>query len=429
MNATPEGVQAPAPPIAPRALCLSGGGYRAALFHLGVVTRLNEIGALGKFDTISSVSGGSILSAFLVRHIPGWPAEGEIVPDWDTAVVAPFLKATAVDVRTGPFLKSFVRPWRNDAAVRALAKKYARVFELGEMPLVDHSGARPRMILNATDMQFGLDWIFDTGLPGMHARCGDYFAGHCDVPADWPLNLAVAASSCFPPVFNPLRIGHDIGGRLQGGAFGMGAPPAPGHPALHAIPPSGETDPARLRRELSLSDGGVYDNLGVHAVWDDNKTVLSSDGGGVFGRARDRGLLSRLKRYQAIAGHGGSLVRRQWLIERLENKQLAGAYLGIGSSPLNFPVHSLNYPQALIDDFIATIRTDLDPFSQPEQWVLINHGYSLAVAAIASYLSEWDAPAAPPKWPNLQYSPEGDLVALRHELRNSRKRKIFGVPV
>jgi hypothetical protein len=153
----------------------------------------------------------------------------------------------------------------------------------------------------------------------------------------------------------------------------------------------------------------------------------------VFGRARDRGLISRLKRYQAIAGHGGSLVRRQWLIERFETEQLAGAYLGIGSSPVSFPAYSPDeppcYPQPLIDEFIATIRTDLDPFSKPEQWVLINHGYSLATAAITSYLSDWDLPSAPPTWPNLQYSPEGDLQALRRDLRNSRKRKIFGIPI
>lgn len=40
------------------ALCLSGGGYRAMLFHIGVLWRLNEIGWLPKLDRISSVSGG-----------------------------------------------------------------------------------------------------------------------------------------------------------------------------------------------------------------------------------------------------------------------------------------------------------------------------------------------------------------------------------
>jgi NTE family protein len=42
------------------ALCLSGGGYRAMLFHLGALWRLNELGYLPTLARISSVSGGSI---------------------------------------------------------------------------------------------------------------------------------------------------------------------------------------------------------------------------------------------------------------------------------------------------------------------------------------------------------------------------------
>src|SRR5262245_11584264 len=47
------------------ALCLSGGGYRAMLFHLGALWRLNEAGYLPQLDRISSVSGGSITAAML----------------------------------------------------------------------------------------------------------------------------------------------------------------------------------------------------------------------------------------------------------------------------------------------------------------------------------------------------------------------------
>jgi len=47
------------------ALCLSGGGYRAMLFHLGTIWRLNELGILRKLDRVSSVSGGSITAGVL----------------------------------------------------------------------------------------------------------------------------------------------------------------------------------------------------------------------------------------------------------------------------------------------------------------------------------------------------------------------------
>jgi len=47
------------------ALSLSGGGYRAMMFHVGAMCRLNEVGLLGKLSRISSVSGGSITAGFL----------------------------------------------------------------------------------------------------------------------------------------------------------------------------------------------------------------------------------------------------------------------------------------------------------------------------------------------------------------------------
>lgn len=47
------------------ALCLSGGGIRAATFALGVIQGLAEKGALDIFDYLSSVSGGGYIGAWL----------------------------------------------------------------------------------------------------------------------------------------------------------------------------------------------------------------------------------------------------------------------------------------------------------------------------------------------------------------------------
>src|SRR5262245_38572922 len=47
------------------ALALSGGGYRAMLFHTGVLIRLNELGLLQQVRRVSSVSGGSISAGYL----------------------------------------------------------------------------------------------------------------------------------------------------------------------------------------------------------------------------------------------------------------------------------------------------------------------------------------------------------------------------
>ena len=45
------------------ALCLSGGGYRAAAFHLGTLRMLDKIGLLENVTMLSTVSGGTIVGA------------------------------------------------------------------------------------------------------------------------------------------------------------------------------------------------------------------------------------------------------------------------------------------------------------------------------------------------------------------------------
>ena len=45
-------------------LALSGGGFRASLFHIGVLARLAELDRLKDVEVISTVSGGSILGAY-----------------------------------------------------------------------------------------------------------------------------------------------------------------------------------------------------------------------------------------------------------------------------------------------------------------------------------------------------------------------------
>lgn len=95
------------------ALCLSGGGYRAALFHLGALLRLHETGWLAQVRLFSSVSGGSIVAAWLAaRYLGGRRGPGETFAQWcgriDFAaeVVEPFRAFAGDDVRTWPVLST-----------------------------------------------------------------------------------------------------------------------------------------------------------------------------------------------------------------------------------------------------------------------------------------------------------------------------------
>lgn len=60
-------------------ICLSGGGFRASLFHLGAVRRLHELGVLQKARWISSVSGGSILTGHLYNVKSRVAAVGSLI--------------------------------------------------------------------------------------------------------------------------------------------------------------------------------------------------------------------------------------------------------------------------------------------------------------------------------------------------------------
>src|SRR5438876_79864 len=116
-------------------ICLSGGGFRATLFHLGALRRLNELGMLSRTRTISSVSGGSITAAHLATRMPR-PLVGPIL-DWETRIAAPLRAFTAMNIRTGPLLPRLL-PWdwlHESTAVETLAAAYER--ELTPLTLRD----------------------------------------------------------------------------------------------------------------------------------------------------------------------------------------------------------------------------------------------------------------------------------------------------
>src|SRR3989442_10811401 len=79
-------------------LCLSGGGYRAMLFHVGALWRLNELGYLPKLTRISSVSGGSITAGVLGmnwKQLRFDPKTG-VSPTFPEVVVVPVRRLASV---------------------------------------------------------------------------------------------------------------------------------------------------------------------------------------------------------------------------------------------------------------------------------------------------------------------------------------------
>lgn len=391
-EATPHAVSAYAPEPSSRrkgiGLCLSGGGFRATLFHLGAIRRLNELAILPQVTTISSVSGGSIIAAHLANTI-AWPIV-EPVADFETRVAEPLRKFTRQDIRTKAVVKGML-PFMS--SVELLASRYRQLTgqKLRDLP------PSPRFIFCSTDMAFGVNFVFE------RERIGDYQIGYVSPPPeDWTVARAVAASSCFPPVFNPMPVEIDPSAFRGGWA------------------PKGDERDACIRR-LRLTDGGNYDNMGLEPVWKDHRVVLVSDGGGTFDSEGDRNLLHRLLRYTAIIDRQALALRKRWLISSFISGAMKGAYWGISSKVESYDAAG-GYPNALVDDVISEMRTDLDTFSEEEGAVLENHGYLLADAAASRHLREMSS-SAPLRLP---FPEMLDEARARKALAKSHRRNWLG---
>jgi NTE family protein len=310
-------------------------------------------------------------------------------------VAAPFRAFASRTLRTRPLMTRWALPWnwpRRAAAAQALAAAYRQRLtrlSLPELPL------RPTFVFCATDVVFGVNWVFQ------RERVGHWQAGYLRPDATWSLAAAVAASSCFPPVFAPLPLRVDPA-KLTGGRY-------PAGPARD-----------RLLRRLRLSDGGLYDNLGLEPVWKGHRVVLVSDGGAPFRLDTAVAPWRLLRRYLDVSSGQGASLRKRWLIASFKSGVMAGAYWGIASATGRYGAAAPEgYPPDLVANAIARVRTDLDAFLPEESAVLENHGYLLAEAALRRHqpgLATRDAPLAPP-WPALL-----DTERARQALRRSSRR-------
>ena len=373
-------------------LSLSGGGFRATLFHMGALRRLNEFRIVARLTTLSSVSGGSILNGFLASRLPS-PLSGGIA-DFERSVSQPLRQFCSRNLRRWLALEMFVPGTHNS---EGLAGQYDRNLTGGKS-LADIPES-PAHVFCSTDLAYGVNWIF------RKKQCGDYRAGYQAPEPRWTVGTAVAASSCFPPVFKPMRLGLDPR-RLTGGD----------------ISPGPERD--KCVRGLTLSDGGVYDNLGLEPIWKNHETVLASDGGALFSVGADTGPVWQVGRYLAIPENQALAVRKRWLIASFVSGQLRGTYWGVGSCPGDYGVQQ-GYPNDLVKNFIAAIRTDLDSFSDAEAAVLENHGYWLADAAIRVHVPELlPHPLPPLEIPNPQWA--GPPEKIKQALVRSARRTLLG---
>ncbi len=228
------------------ALCLSGGGYRAMVFHLGAIIRLNELGKLKGLDRVSSVSGGSITAGVLGR---AWDDlrwnDDSVATNLDALVVDPVMRMAGKSIDARSIIAGVLLPGRTvgQGVASAYRKHLYGKDTLQNLPTDDDG---PRFVINATNVQTGKLFRFSRPYQG------DWTVGLWNDPTT-SLADAVTASSAFPPVLSPRTI-----------------KPAETLDQATAGPNAGSD----FTEKLWLSDGGVYDNLGLETALKRYRTIL-----------------------------------------------------------------------------------------------------------------------------------------------------------
>ena len=430
-------------------LALSGGGFRASFYHLGVLARLAELDVLRHVDVLSCVSGGSIVGAcywlaLRKRLIEAAPLDRDAYVAMIADLIQHFQQAVGYDLRRGiqpsrvrvayrVFVKGQQGALDPEQVAVALERDFYRPLLPGNGPLYMHDLALvppnvprdhdpaitqsddfnpirdnwlrhdkvPALVINATTVNTGHAWQFTPTWMGespwaVH-EAADAVPRLDWAPYDpaqgWQVTLAhaVAASACVPGVFEPL--------------------------VLNA--------PYQSDLTVRLVDGGVYDNQGTVSLLALNCNVLLvSDACGQLllephpgtglrglGQHATRSMDTLMERVRQA--NFGDLSARV-LSGLVRGMMILHMKAGLDADPirLQFAPEAYELRRAALTrsgvrkDFqqaLAELRTDLDAFTPEESNGLMACGYQMASKAFQwqlSHLTElWDQAATPVAWP------------------------------
>lgn len=259
-------------------LALSGGGSRAIAFHLGCLRALHDLGVLSRIKVLSTVSGGSVIGALysafdepfpdFERRVRTMLGLGLAVPTVKAALttiegvkaLACFLLVACADVILAAFslllrLVSLLMPpearknWqigdRNHSLRRAASRTtiFRRAVDatlFGGAALVVKGQGKPRLVINAAELRTGSAFYFSPD------ESGSWRLGKL-AKTDLTYADAVTASAAYPLFL----------------------------PALDMNWPFNMRDGSRRMERVLLTDGGVYDNLGLAPLWPQRDPAVS----------------------------------------------------------------------------------------------------------------------------------------------------------
>ena len=431
-------------------LALSGGGFRASLFHIGVLARLAELDMLRHVEVLSCVSGGSIIGAHYyleVRRLLETKRDREITREDYIAIVKrmerDFLAGVQMNLRTrlfagwiANFRSLLVRGYTRTQYLGEMFEKhiYSRVQENASVPFLNdlqispkdsehdfnpkldnwrRAAKAPILLLNATTLNTGHVWQFAVtwmGEPPISASSSvdsnDLLRRmyYSEAPVGYGkvrLGTAVAASACVPGLFDPV-----------------------------------EMDGLFPRRSVRMVDGGVHDNQGIAGLLEQECSVLLiSDASGqmttartpsnelvaVFKRTQDISMsrireaefreLTTLRRSSALSGLMFLHLKKDLDTKHIDWVGCQDPY-DSSADPRNArrgaTLTTYGMPKS-IQAQIAGLRTDLDTFSHAEAYALMLSGYRMTSSDFPISLPDFPVPGASrEQWEFLSIEPTVD---------------------
>lgn len=376
-------------------LALSGGGFRATVFHLGVLARLAEQRRLEDVTVLSTVSGGSMCGGLVYAKSDfRWPTSSHLI---DEVIPQARELLTTQDFQLGlirRIVRSLVRaPWRifetkADDFSSFLQERWGIAARLSDLP------DEPRWMINASCHETGKNWRFEP------FRMGDYVFGYVEDP-DLPLGDALAASAALPGLVGPLVV-DTADYSWFNYAEGLSGVKEQMDPDAHRARKTEPTEP--VYSKAHLWDGGIYDNLGLEGLHDFDTGwrkgvdfLIVSDAGGKGQPAEYRpGPRALIQIITGTLTDQIRALRTRAVVERMKSPDKdPGAFVRIGNScrkvlgdaGLHSEVDTLS-PDCLGDEDVelaGTMRTTARRLSEGEFERLFRHGFEVADYTLYAY--------------------------------------------
>lgn len=374
-------------------LALSGGGFRATVFHLGVLARLAEQDLLEKVTFLSTVSGGSLCAGLIyAKSSWGWPASSYFK---DTVLPQARVTLTTKDLQRSLILRVLKAPWKifepRSSTLSSLLQQEWNI----TAKLVDLS-EKPRWLINATCYETGKNWRFE------RIRMGDYKFGYTRDNLV-PLSDAMTASSGFPGLVGalPIKTGSYSWFEYSDQARELTEPLDPKDDLQRETKPVPPAYPT-----VHLWDGGAYDNLGVESLhnfitgWREGVDFLmvSDASGRPKPEKYQPGAKALLRLITGVMMDQVRSLRSRAITERFINHKNPGVLLQIGKTSQD----TLNgagkkedaqklAPQCLSTKettLAANMETVIRKLTQEEYGRLFRHGFELADAMLYAYYGD-----------------------------------------